>query len=96
MSAPHVERPAAARGVLAPLIRQVNRQIVARTRLEIVAVACECEDRSCEAALEVPLVLFRVVDARPTYFVVASGHEQPFAERIVRRDGGYVVVSRDG
>lgn len=97
MSAPQAERrlvPVVEPARLVSLVRDVNRRIAARSALDVVALACECERRDCEAAFEVPLALFRVVDARPGLFVVSAKHEQGLFERIVRRGGDYLVVER--
>jgi hypothetical protein len=97
MSAPQAERRLVAvvePARLASLVREVNRRIAARSTLGAVAFACECERRDCAAAFEAPLSVFRTVDARPGLFLVAAKHEEQVAERIVRRDGDYLVVER--
>lgn len=97
MSAPQAERrlvSVAAPARLASLVRDVNRQIAARSTLDGVALACECERRDCAAAFEVPLSVFQIVDARPGLFLVSAKHEERLRERIVRRDRDYLVVER--
>jgi hypothetical protein len=86
--------PAVRVSSLVELVRDVNRRIAARSTIGVVALACECESRLCEAAFEVPLSLFQVVDARPGFYLVARGHEGAAGQRVVRRDGGYVVVEQ--
>jgi hypothetical protein len=90
--------PGAARAEIAVrlprLLREVNRRLVARSGVGVAPVACECADRGCAAAFEVPLQVFRVCDARSDLFLVSPGHEQPGGERVVRRELAYVVVER--
>src|SRR5687767_12508817 len=76
---------------LTSLLRSVNRRIAARTPMTVPALACECASRTCAEAVEVPLNIFRVVEARPGLYVVRPGHDAPL-ERVIRREGGYVVV----
>ena len=93
MSIPPLEPQAPTQGRLAGLLRGVNRRIADRSPMTVAALACECVSRECAEAVEVPLNLFRVVDARPGYFLVRPGHEDT-VERVVRRNGAYVVVER--
>jgi hypothetical protein len=76
------------------LMRAVNRRIAAASGVDIAALACECNSRACEHAIEVPLRIFDVVSASPRFFVVRPGHEEPLVERIVRRERTYLVVER--
>ena len=78
----------------ATLLRGVNRRIAERAPMTDAAMACECPRRDCEEAMEGPLNLSRVVDARPVFFVLRPGNVYPLLERVLRRDGGYVVVER--
>jgi hypothetical protein len=93
MSVQPLEPEAPAQGRLAVLLRGVNRRIADRSPMTVAALACECASRDCADAVEVPLNLFRVVDARAGLFLVRPGHEDTL-ERVVRRNGAYVVVER--
>jgi hypothetical protein len=88
------EADAPTRMRLDSLMRAVNRRIVASSRIDVAALACECNSRGCEEAVEVPVRIFDVVNASPRFFVVRPGHEEPLGERIVRRDRTYLVVER--
>lgn len=98
MSLQGIERPAAARPAvalgLAHTLRKVNRRLAARSGLDVAPLACECVSRDCAAAFEVPLHLFRLVDARQGFFLVSPGHEQAELDRVVRREPSYLVVER--
>jgi hypothetical protein len=76
------------------LMRAVNIRIAAGSRIDLVALACECNSRECEQAVEVPVRIFDVVNARQRFFIVRPGHEEQFVERVVRRDRAYTVVER--
>jgi hypothetical protein len=78
---------------LTSLLRAVNRRIAARTPITVTALACECASRTCAEAVEVPLNIFRVVEARPGLYVVRPGHDEPL-DRVIRREGAYLVVER--
>jgi hypothetical protein len=88
-----VDSVATVPGRLVSLVRSVNRRIAERSPVTVTALACECASRACAEAMEVPLNVFLVVDARPGLFVVRPGHEEPL-ERVVRRNGSYLVVER--
>ena len=76
------------------LMRAVNRRIAAGSCIDLVALACECNSRECEQAVEVPVRIFDVVNARQRFFIVRPGHEELLVERVVRRDRAYTVVER--
>ena len=88
-------RSAAAR--LQERLRLVNAEIARRAGRGVTAAfVCECLDRGCVDAVEAPLPVFAVLAAAERYYLVRPGHDEPLAERIVRRESGYVVVERDG
>jgi hypothetical protein len=81
---------------LRALLRDVNRRIARLATTDLAPLICECENRACDEAFEVPLQLFRVVDSRPELFLVRDGHEQEGVEGVVRREGRYLVVRLPG
>jgi hypothetical protein len=77
------------------LLRSVNREIARRAGdSPTAAFVCECEDRGCAEAVEVPLVIFRALEERSRFLLVRPSHEDPLHERVVRRGAGYLVVER--
>lgn len=77
-------------------LRLVNAEIARRAGAGVTAAfVCECLDRGCVEAVEAPLPVFGVLASGSRYFLVSAGHDDPLAERVVRRESGYVVVERD-
>lgn len=77
------------------LLRSVNREIARRAGdAPSAAFVCECGDRECAEAVEVPLTVFRAVQDVDRYLVVRPAHEDPLLERVLRRAAGYLVVER--
>ena len=77
------------------LLRSVNREIARRAaEAPTAAFVCECGDRGCAEAVEVPLPIFRAVEDGRRYLVVRPAHDDPLLERVVRRAAGYLVVER--
>lgn len=73
----------------------MNREIARRAgEAPSAAFVCECEDRGCAEAVEVPLAIFRAVEEGRRYLIVRPAHEDPLLERVVRRASGYLVVER--
>src|ERR1041384_7978287 len=80
---------------LQELLRSVNSEIARRSGAGIAAAfVCECLDRGCVEAVEAPLTVFGVLAATQRYFLVRPEHQDPLSDRIVRQNGGYVVVER--
>lgn len=80
---------------LQALLRSVNREIARRAGgAPSAAFVCECVDRGCAEAVEVPLAVFRAVEEGRRYLVVRPAHDDPLLERVVRRTAGYLVVER--
>jgi len=62
---------------------------------ESAVFVCECNQIDCMTQMELAVEVFDAVRAQPRRFVVASGHEgSDGAERIVDRNGTYVVVEK--
>jgi hypothetical protein len=57
---------------------------------------CECADPGCAHRVTADLGDYEEVRAEPTHFLLAPGHEEPEAERVVRRTGEYNVVEKFG
>lgn len=77
------------------LLRSVNREIARRAgEAPSAAFVCECGDRGCAEAVEVPVSVFRAVQDVERYLVVRPAHEDPLLERVLRRAAGYLVVER--
>jgi hypothetical protein len=57
---------------------------------------CECADPSCAHRVTADLEDYEDVRSEATHFLLAPGHEEPRAERIVRRAGAYDVVEKTG
>ena len=77
------------------LLRSVNRQIAGRAGdAPTAAFVCECADRGCAEAVEVPVPIFRALQEQSKFLVVRPAHEDPLLERVVRRAGSYLVVER--
>lgn len=55
---------------------------------------CECADPECHHRIETTLEEYEETRARPTRFLVASGHEELGYERIVKKRRGYAVVEK--
>jgi hypothetical protein len=59
-------------------------------------VFCECARASCASQLEIAWGDYERVRSDPTSFVVLPGHEEPEIETVVRAEGGYAVVEKEG
>lgn len=53
---------------------------------------CECSDPGCAEPLEISAAEYEQIRADNSRFVVLPGHEQPEFERVVNRNGRFVVV----
>jgi hypothetical protein len=61
------------------------------------ALVCECGDGHCATQLVVDTEVYSRIRRNPGHFLVAGGHELPVDhERVVERNGEYVVVERLG
>lgn len=57
---------------------------------------CECGDGTCSQPLRLSVAEYERVRADSVRFVVAPGHEELVAERVVERHPGYLVVEKFG
>jgi hypothetical protein len=55
---------------------------------------CECGDESCFEKVAVPAEDYKQIRAHGDWFVITPGHEKADIERIVRKNGTYVVVEK--
>jgi hypothetical protein len=88
-------------GINEAIFRDLNERLEEVTRefgsaeheLDLV---CECGNVDCVARITVPVPKYEEVRGDPHLFVVAPGHEQPEAERVVEQEKGYYVVAKQG
>jgi hypothetical protein len=73
--------------------REVNEDIKERTNRPV-AFRCECATLGCNALLELSRAEYERVRAHPRRFVIAPGHEEPQAEKVVERRERYLVVEK--
>jgi hypothetical protein len=79
--------------------REVN-EAIARTAERFESdeadFVCECADPECAHRVTAELEEYEDVRAEPTHFLLAPGHEEPRAERVIRRTDAYSVVEKFG
>jgi hypothetical protein len=79
--------------------REVN-EAIARTAERFSAdeadFVCECADPGCADRVTAELDEYEEVRAEPTHFLLAPGHDEPKAERVVRRTSAFDVVEKIG
>ena len=82
------------------VFREVNERIAGLTGLRneigFTMLVCECSDPECAESIEITLEEYEAVRAHPGRFVVRSGHQLPGLERVVERNGRYLVVEKLG
>jgi hypothetical protein len=59
-----------------------------------VAFRCECGRFGCNTMIEVTMGEYERARSHPRRFLVATGHEQPEFETVVRTASGYSVVEK--
>jgi hypothetical protein len=55
---------------------------------------CECDDRACDATVELTLEEFEAIRWRENVYIVSVGHERPDAERIIEKTPRFVLVEK--
>ena len=55
---------------------------------------CECGDVTCTGRIEMRLVQYEAVRARPNAFFIIPGHERLEVERVVDTPDGYMIVEK--
>lgn len=82
------------------VFREVNERIAELTGLlnetGYNLLVCECSDPACAESLEITAQEYEAVRADPARFVVLDGHQLPDVERVVDRNGRYLVVENIG
>jgi hypothetical protein len=77
------------------LFREVNERIeeIAETMFKSShsGFFCECGDADCVELMELTVEEYEEIRSDPRRFVVKPGHEIPDFERVVEREGHYVV-----
>ena len=55
---------------------------------------CECSDVHCAQKIELKLLEYESVRARPKTFFIVAGHERPEVERVIDELDSYIVVEK--
>jgi hypothetical protein len=79
------------------LFREVNERLLELTdgfRDGSMTFVCECSHEDCTATVTMSHDEYESVRARPTYFIVLSGHELLEIEDVVDRRDGFTVVEK--
>jgi hypothetical protein len=78
--------------------REVNERIGAHTPLiiegEKMSLVCECGDGDCEAFIQLTPQQYHAIRQNLRTFVVRQGHESPDSERVLRRNGSWLIVEK--
>lgn len=80
------------------LMREVNERIreLAERNGTRVRLLCECGDDSCADAVEISAAQYALIRADESRFLLFPGHERPESDRVVERNGRFVVVADRG
>lgn len=77
--------------------REVN-EVIAKTasrfESDTTDFVCECADPRCAHRITAGLDDYEDVRADGTHFLLAAGHDDPRVERVIDREGEYVVVEK--
>ena len=63
---------------------------------EKISIVCECGDGDCETLLEMDWAQYQEIRQNPSRFALVSGHELLEGERIVRREGNWLITEKIG
>ena len=63
---------------------------------EDIMLVCECGHADCTESISVPPSTYEWTRHAPSRFVIASGHEIPDLERVVRDGTGFSIVEKLG
>lgn len=55
---------------------------------------CECSEIECAERLELTLGEYEALRTKPTWFVIAPGHEYPHIEQTVRQTDDHAIVQK--
>jgi hypothetical protein len=77
------------------LFREINE------RIETIAgdngavqFLCECSDTDCADTIELDVSEYERFRSNATWFLIKPDHDLPQIERVISRNGGYVVVEK--
>ena len=59
-------------------------------------IFCECGDTSCTERITVPTGVYEETRAKPTHFLLRTGHEVPTVENVIVSYDSYVIVEKEG
>ncbi|MBC7462016.1 MAG: response regulator transcription factor [Thermoleophilia bacterium] len=62
----------------------------------MLAVLCECGDRTCNLPMSMTVEQYEEVRQEPAQFAVLVGHEMLVAEQVVATRDGYLIVEKHG
>ena len=80
------------------LMREVNERIreLAERNGNGVRLLCECGEVSCADAVEISASQYARIRADESRFLPFPGHERPESDRVMERNGRFVVVADRG
>jgi hypothetical protein len=61
----------------------------------LLPLVCECAHTGCMTPIEVDRATFEQVRENRLRFLVKPGHDDPVAESVVERRGGYLIIETD-
>ena len=78
------------------VFREVNENIARlaalATEMNYRVLVCECSDTRCAESLEITASEYEAVRSVATRFIVVPGHQRDAVERVVDRNGRFLVV----
>jgi hypothetical protein len=82
------------------IFRSVNEQIQSlnstlTTVTDTMRIVCECGNRSCTDQFAIMPADYARVREDPTLFLTRPGHDFPETEKVVAKEGNYLVVRKD-
>ncbi|MGH3024286.1 MAG: hypothetical protein ACRDNI_11565 [Gaiellaceae bacterium] len=79
------------------IFREVNERLreVSDPSARLTEYLCECSDVECRETIELDLVDYDAIRARPNAFLIAPGHEKLEVERVVEDENDrYMLVEK--
>ena len=79
------------------LFREVNERVLelaADAQNGAIDFLCECSNDDCTQTIEIRRDSYEAVRARPTWFVIAPGHDISEIENVVEEYENFVVVEK--
>ena len=62
----------------------------------LVRFRCECARLDCREVIEIALSDYESVRKHPRRFIVIDGHVVPEIEKVIERNGPYLVIEKQG